>query len=363
MTRSAEGRRLARPGRHGESAGGRRRRRVILGAGAAALLVASLVIARAVTGASPAPSARHAAPPTASPSQARRPEPPRRLPVGTIGSYAVAEYSLHLVDRSRRSLGPRAVPTLVRYPVIPQAAAGSGRLARGLFPLVVFAPGYLQCDDSYNSLLRAWASAGYVVAAVEFPRTNCDVASPDEGDLVNQPADLAYVIRRLLAVSHRSHGLLAGLVDPARIAAVGHSDGGDTVAAVAASSCCRDRKVTAAIVLAGAEWAPLGGTYFAKGTPPILFVQGNADSVNLPADSLTMYQADRSGPRFYLDLLGAGHLPPYEGRRRPEPVVARVTVDFLDRYLAGQRRATAAMRRAGDVSGVAVLVSGGRIPP
>jgi hypothetical protein len=43
----------------------------------------------------------------------------------------------------------------------------------------------------------------------------------------------------------------------------------------------------------------------------------------------------------------------------PEPVVARVTVDFLDRYLAGQRRAAARMRRDGHVAGVATLVSGG----
>ena len=48
-----------------------------------------------------------------------------------------------------------------------------------------------------------------------------------------------------------------------------------------------------------------------------------------------MYQADRAGPRFYLDLYGEGHLPPYEGQDPAEQVVARVTTDFLDRYLAG----------------------------
>jgi hypothetical protein len=76
-----------------------------------------------------------------------------------------------------------------------------------------------------------------------------------------------------------------------------------------------------------------------------------------------MYRADASGPHFYLDLPGAGHLAPYEGRRPPEPLVARVTVDFLDKYLAGQRAAAAAMRRASRVPGRAVLVGGGRLPP
>jgi fermentation-respiration switch protein FrsA (DUF1100 family) len=174
---------------------------------------------------------------------------------------------------------------------------------------------------------------------------------------------MAFVISRLVAAGNRPHGPLTGLVDPARIAVAGHSDGGDTVAALAAGSCCRDRAVRAAIVLAGAEWPQLGGVYFGKGTPPVLFVQGSADAINPPSDSLAMYRADASGPRFYLDLPGAGHLVPYEGRRPPEPLVARVTVDFLDRYLAGQRAAAAAMRRAGRVPGRAVLVGGGRLPP
>ena len=66
---------------------------------------------------------------------------------------------------------------------------------------------------------------------------------------------------------------------------------------------------------------------------------------------------------FYLDLYGVGHLTPYEGQAAPEPLVARTTIDFLDRYVAGQRPAGAAMRRAGDVADVASLVRGGHLPP
>jgi dienelactone hydrolase len=336
----------------------------VAGTGAAAVLaIGALAVACTTTGTAPGRPGPPAGPATTSPTRAARSRTLERLPVGTIGGYAVVERALRLVDRSRVRLGPRALPTMVWYPVIPPAAAASGRLARGLFPLVVFAPGYVQCDGSYSSLLRAWASAGYVVAGVEFPRTNCHVTSPDENDLVNQPADMAYVIRRLLAAGGGARGFLAGLVDPGKIAVAGQSDGGDTVAALAAGTCCRDRAVTAAIVLAGAEWPPLGGSYFAKATPPILFVQGDADNINPPADSIVMYRADTTGPRFYLDLFGAGHLPPYEGHGPPEPVVARVTVDFLDRYLAGSPRAAAAMQRDGHVAGVATLVSGSRLPP
>src|SRR5260221_5410038 len=124
-----------------------------------------------------------------------RPRPPERLPVGTIGSYAVAEHTLRFVDRSRVRLGPRALPTIIWYPVIPPAAAASGRLARGLFPLVVFAPGYAQCAVNYGSLLHAWASAGYVGAGVDFPRSNCPLPNPTANDPLNQPAHMAYVTR------------------------------------------------------------------------------------------------------------------------------------------------------------------------
>jgi dienelactone hydrolase len=325
------------------------------------LAIGVLAAACTTTGTAAGSSAHPARSATTSPTA--RPRPPERLPVGTIGGYAVTEHVLRLVDRSRVRLGPRALPTTVWSPVIPPAAAASGRLARGLFRLVVFAPGFAQCAVNYGSLLHAWASAGYVVAGVDFPRSNCHLTNPTENDLVNQPADMAYVVRRLVAVSRGSRGFLAGLVDPGKIAVAGQSDGGDTVAALVANTCCRDGAVTAAIVLAGAEWPPMGGSYFAKATPPILFVQGDADNINPPADSILMYRADKTGPRFYLDLFGAGHLPPYEGQGPPEPVVARVTVDFLDRYLAGSPRAAAAMRRDGHVAGVATLVSGSRLPP
>jgi hypothetical protein len=231
-----------------------------------------------------------------------------------------------------------------------------------MFPLIVFAPGYRQCGTSYSALLRQWASAGYVVAAVDFPLTNCHVAEPDESDLSNQPADMAFVIGRLLSLSARPRHRLTGLISASRVAVAGHSDGGDTVAAMAAASCCRYPGLRAVIVLAGAEWAPLPGTWFTAPTPPMLFVQGTADTWNPPAASMQLYGGDTTGTRYYLALFGADHFSPYEGVRAPEPVVERVTIDFLDRYLAGQPGGPGVMRRAGRVRGVSELVSAGRMP-
>jgi dipeptidyl aminopeptidase/acylaminoacyl peptidase len=279
--------------------------------------------------------------------------------VGRLGSYRVRRYALELGYRPAGQSARRRLRVFVSYPEVPRAAGG---LRHGLFPLVVFAPGYRQCAVSYRVLLREWASAGYVVAAVQFPRTNCHVAAPDEADLVHQPADMSQVIGRLLAAGRRPGDRLSGLVDGARVAVAGHSDGGDTAAAMVASTCCRDGRVSAAVVLAGAEWPAMPGRYFAAPTAPMLFVQGTADTWNPQSASLQLYQADTRGRRYYLALPGSGHFTPYEGGGPPEPVVARVTVDFLDRYLADQAGALGAMRLAGRAVGRDRLVSGGRLP-
>jgi predicted dienelactone hydrolase len=321
--------------------------------------VSAAAAVTACTSAGAAPAAGHSATPSTSTST---PAPPEHLKVGTLGRYVVARDWLRFTERARRGLGPRTLSTVVYRPVIPAAAAASGRLARGLFPLVVFAPGYRQCSNSYSSLLRQWASAGYVVAGVEFPRTNCHVPGPDESDMPNQPRDMAYVIGQILDLSGGSRGQFSGLVNPREIGVAGHSDGGDTVAALVANTCCLDHRVAAAVVLAGAEWAPMPGRYFARAAPPMLFVQGSADTCNPPAASERLYQADTTGPRYYLDLDGANHFTPYQGKDPPEPVVARVTTDFLDRYLAGQHDAGAAMRQDGDATGAAELTSGSAPP-
>ena len=150
---------------------------------------------------------------------------------------------------------------------------------------------------------------------------------------------VSYAVSKLTALSALRRGALAGLIDPARIAVAGRSNGGDTVAAVAAERVLADHRIAAAIVLAGAEWPPLRGRYFPAASPPMLFVQGSADPINPPWASLQLYQADTTGPRYYLDVFGAGHLTPYEGDTAQERLVAQVTTEFLDRFVAGQHAA------------------------
>ena len=249
--------------------------------------------------------------------------------------------------------------TTVQYPLAPGSAAHP---ATGPLPLLLFAPGFRQCTDSYEDLLRIWASAGDVVAAVTFPNTNCQLGTAaNEQDLVNQPADMSFVLSSLLTLGAQPDNLLSGLLNSQEIAAAGQSDGGDTVAALVANTCCTDDRVKAAAVLSGAEWPPMPGRYFAHAAPPMLFVQGNADAINPPSASVQLYGTD-AGTRYYLNLPGTGHLTPYEGANPVEAVVGRVTLAFFDRYVLAQTGAEAAMTQAGNVGGTASLVSGGHVP-
>jgi predicted dienelactone hydrolase len=338
------------------------RARLTAAGGLTGVMLAVVALAAACAG----QPQRHAARPG---PEATRATPPSGAPAtpGIAGSYRVARRRMTFLEPAHtgpagQPLGQRTLVTIIRYPLTRRPV--TPRPARGPLPLLMFAPGFLQCAGPYAGPLRAWASAGYVVAAVNFPRTDCRAgAAASEQDLVNQPADMSYVISRLLTLSARPHDLLTGLLSHSEIAATGQSDGGDTVAALAASTCCADRRLAAVAVLAGAQWPPMPGRYFARRTPPMLFVQGSADTINPPLESRQLYRADSPRERYYLDLFGANHMVPFVGTGAVERMVARVTLAFFDRYVLGQPGALTAMTREGNVRGKAALVSGGRLPP
>jgi fermentation-respiration switch protein FrsA (DUF1100 family) len=236
---------------------------------------------------------------------------------------------LRFVDRSRTiklphgKREPRPVTTDIWYP---PARDGSGP-----FPLVVFGHGFASTPATYVRLLRAWARAGYVVAAPIFPLGNANApGGPDEQDIVNQPADMSFVVTRLIALSGNGSSSLYGLVDSTRIAFAGQSDGAMTAFAGAYERPWRDPRVDAALVFSGAILGPK--RYVEHDKVPLLAVQGTADKVNPEKYALDLFRA-AGKPKFLLLLHGAGHLPPYTqpGARLAE--VERVSRAFLGHYL------------------------------
>jgi len=235
---------------------------------------------------------------------------------------------LRLVDRTRTirlpdgRRAPRRLDTTVRYPV-----------ASGPRPLVVFAHGFALTTESYNGLLTAWVRAGYVVAAPRFPLERPDApGGPSRSDLVNEPGDVRFVISRLLALAAR-RGALGGRIDQREIAVAGHSDGGVAVLAVAFDRRFRDRRIRAAIVMSGAPLPGMAG--FPPGSPPLLAVQGTADTLNAPATTASFFRRARR-PKFLLWLLGASHRRPYQDQQPQLGIVERATAAFLGHYLGGR---------------------------
>jgi pimeloyl-ACP methyl ester carboxylesterase len=254
--------------------------------------------------------------------------------------------TLRLVDTSRTiqlpgsAVKPRTLLTSVRYPLgLP-----------GAHPLVVFGHGFASTPALYRSLLEAWTRAGYVVAAPLFPLENALApGGPNERDLINQPADMRFVVSRLLELNAAAGNRLSGRIDPAEIAVAGHSDGGETALAVAfGGSRFRDRRVRAAVILSGAELSGRGVMDLRAPGPALLAVQGTRDAINPPKYTNVFYAA-APRPKFLLRLLGVGHLPPYTSQQPQLDVVERVTIAFLDRYLKGAQ--------------LAPLIAAGSVPP
>jgi alpha-beta hydrolase superfamily lysophospholipase len=262
----------------------------------------------------------------------------------------------------------RPLPTMIRYPATgtPDAGAHPGAApdsAAGPFPLVVFSQGFDVSAESYSWLLDAWARAGFVVADPTYPLT--DPSTPggvSEADIVNHPGDLRFVISTLLAAGRDRHSVLHGLVDPGRAAIIGHSDGGDVSLAAAANSCCRIPQVKAAVILSGAELSAFGGSYYGAGSVPLLVVQGSADTINIPGCSAQLY--DRAPqPKYYLNIAGAEHQPPYLNPGATRTGVARSVIAFLDAFMYHRPAHLRTLVRHGTVTGGENLTTAPALPP
>ena len=280
--------------------------------------------------------------------------------------YAVGERVITFVDTSRtvqfpgRPPEPRTLVTVVRYPITGPSTRVDVRdappdRADGPFPLVVFGHGYAVTPATYYRLLRAWAAAGFVVAAPVFPLENAHApGGPDESDLTNQPGDMSDVISGMLAANANSHALLAGTINPHAIAVSGQSDGGETALAVAYDRYYLDLRVRAAVVLSGARIPGPTALWFPPGAPPLLATQGTADVVNLPKYTYAFFRLAHN-PKYLLSLPGAAHLAPYTGQQPQLTIVERVSIAFLNRYLRGTTTAARDMASAGNTPGIAQL--------
>jgi len=171
------------------------------------------------------------------------------------------------------SRGDRVLPTTVWYPAT-GAAPGSpdpvddAPAATGRFPLILFSHGLTAQPGDYAPMLSRWAQAGFVVAGPTYPRTSYGAADFYAPDIINQPQDASAVLDALLGLADP----LGRVIDPARLAAAGHSAGGITT--VGLFSAHRDERLKAGVVLAGTDFQ---GMPFTGPPAAMLFVHGRKD--------------------------------------------------------------------------------------
>ena len=265
--------------------------------------------------------------------------------------YGVGQETLNLQDDSRQTpangtaaaLPYRKLTTWVLYPSTvaptPNPVTGAPPAVRAKpFPLIVFAHGLDSEGFIYDPLLQQWVEHGYVVVAPTFPLSNIAAPGGDTGsDLVNQPADMSYVLTQVLALSKQSGNPLSGMIDPRRIAGVGHSLGAMTVLAWTENTCCRDPRVGAAVIIDGTETVFGKGKFFSGHTTPILVLHGTADKTIPYAQGKKIY-ADAKAPKFLVSLLGAPHVSFLQlglTQQKP-PKWENVDVDSVLDFLSGE---------------------------
>jgi hypothetical protein len=352
----------------------RRRRRRTAAIGAAGLVLVAVAVAAITTfggddgspRAADVPHAAKSAPTRGAAATPSTPAPTTAAADAGGRRYAVGTRSLTFVDPSRSTspnglfagAASRTLPTSFWYPA--PGAPGGDPVADarpdakdGPFPLVLFAHGYDVTPDFYAPLLERWAAAGYVVAAPTYPILSGSDGGASHVDYEQTFGDTSFVITQVLGLPVSDP--LAGLVDPDRIAAAGHSDGEVVSFGLGFLECCRDPRVRSVIAMAGNLANANNPSVRDTGTP-ILHIMELHDEYDPYADSIQWDRDNLTAPRWMVSL-DSSHVPPYTQPGDPAfELVSTVTVDFLDGTLGrGANRLDDLARDVANAPGVGTL--------
>ncbi len=147
------------------------------------------------------------------------------------------------------------------------------------FPIIVYSHGFMSSVAEAEYLVDFLVPKGYVVVAVNYPLSHGGApGGPTVDDVLNQPGDVSFVIDAMLARNADERDSLYGLLDPARIAAVGLSLGGLTTQLAAYHRNLRDSRLTTAVSIAGPS-VFLEREFFQTSDIPFMMIAGNADAI------------------------------------------------------------------------------------
>jgi fermentation-respiration switch protein FrsA (DUF1100 family) len=263
---------------------------------------------------------------------------PRALRGGCVQAskpYGVGTVTLELGDAQGAGM-----TTTVNYPT-PAGSSGSGATAAcGKFPLVVAGHGAQGNGASAAALHTFLTNRGYVVAAPSFP---------SGFDFDRFAADVSRVITGVLAESQDGGSPLHGIVKRSRVGYIGTSMGG-MIGLGLYRSCCLDERIDAVISKIG--MAPGGSDYRWASGPPLLMINGDADTV-IPYDAAVQAYEAAHRPKGLITLAGVGH----DLNVGSDPILRDAPLGFFGAFLKGLNRGLARVEAAAASSSVATLRS------
>ncbi|MEX1198598.1 MAG: hypothetical protein WEB57_12155 [Pseudohongiellaceae bacterium] len=194
------------------------------------------------------------------------------------GTLRITREPVALTDTSRatppngdfRGSAERNLDGFIWYPEAREA---------GPFPLIVYSHGFMSSVAEAEYVVDFLVPKGYAVVAVDYPLSHGGApGGPTVTDVLNQAGDVSFVIDSMLARNADAQDSLHGLLDPSRIAAVGLSLGGMTTQLAAYHRDERDRRLAAAVSIAGPSEA-LERAFFQTTDIPFLMIAGSSDAI------------------------------------------------------------------------------------
>jgi len=219
--------------------------------------------------------------------------------------------------------GDRVLETMVVTPKIGRSVP---------IPVIEFAHGWHSNPTVYAAMLRAWASAGFLVISPTSPgMARGPGLLPQGAASIEQAEDLPAVLTQVLRLR------LGVTPDPKRIALAGHSDGGCTVADMAFNRRFRDNRIDVYFIFSGAQ-TPInaGPGLLRANNKPVFVADSRADQYGDFPSSAAIFRAARTPKVFVAIGRGDTHLPPWSVSTLFHQRLWNATIDFASWAFTGQ---------------------------